>query len=105
MNSLKLKKGDQVMVITGKDKGKRGNIDQVFPKISKITVVGINKVKKHLKPSKKNPHGGIIDKIMPLQVSNVIIVCPRCSNPTRIGYKLTGEKKMRMCKKCNESVD
>lgn len=105
MNSLKLKKGDQIMVIAGKDKGKRGTIDQIFPKINKITVIGVNISKKHLKPSKKNPHGGIIDKIMPMQVSNVAVVCPRCSNPTRIGYQLTAEKKMRMCKKCNESVD
>lgn len=102
---IKVKKGDTVFINAGKDFGKKGTVEQVFPKENKVTVVGINIIKKHLKPSRKSPHGGIIDKIAPIDVSNVMVVCPRCSNPTRIGYKLTDIKKMRICRKCKESID
>lgn len=101
----KLKKGDNVLVISGKDRGKRSVIERVFPKEDKITVVGVNIAKHHLKPSRKNPRGGIIDKITPFDISNVVLVCPRCSNPTRVGYKLTDTKKLRICRKCKESLD
>lgn len=101
----KLKKGDNVLVIAGKDKGKHGMIERVFPKIGKITVVGINIAKHHLKPSRKNPRGGIMDKITPFDISNVTLVCPRCSQPTRVGYKITDTKKFRICRKCKESLN
>ncbi len=106
---MKLKKGDQVLVITGKDQGKRGTIEQVLTKENRLIVSGINLAKRHLKPSRKNPRGGIMEKPLSLDASNAVIVCPHCSRPTRIGYKLVevnGKKnKMRICKKCNESVD
>jgi large subunit ribosomal protein L24 len=101
---MKIKKGDTVIINSGKDRGKKGAITSVFPKNNKVVVVGVNIVKKHLKPSKKNPHGGIIDKPAALDASNVTVVCPRCSLPTRVGYKLTDSKKMRICKKCKESL-
>jgi large subunit ribosomal protein L24 len=104
-NKIKIKKGDNVIVNAGKDFGKRGTVEKVFPKKNQLTVTGVNIIKKHLKPSKKSPHGGIIDKIAPIDVSNVTVICPRCSNPTRIGYKVTDQKKMRICRKCKESID
>jgi large subunit ribosomal protein L24 len=115
ITKIKIKKGDTVLINTGKGLGKRGKIEQVFPKNNKVTVTGVNIIKKHLKPSRKNPHGGIIDKIAPIDASNVTVVCPRCSLPTRIGYRFadnsakggsaSGRKKMRICKKCKESID
>lgn len=105
MSNLKIKKGDNVLINAGKDLGKRGTVEKVFPKKNEITVTGINITKKHLKPSRKSPHGGIIDKIAPINISNATIVCPRCSNPTKIGYRITEQKKMRICKKCQESID
>ena len=105
MNKLKLKKGDNVLIIAGKDRGKRGRIEQVFPRSNKVTVVGVNIAKHHLKPSRKNPHGGIVDKLAPIDVSNCVIICPRCGNPTRVGMKISPTKKMRICRKCQESLD
>ncbi len=102
---LKIKKGDTVIINSGKDRGKRGQIEATFPKHNKVTVVGINVTKRHLKPSRKNPHGGIIDKLAPIDASNVTVICPRCSNPTRVGYKISDDKKMRICRKCKESID
>ena len=93
------------MIISGKDLGKQGIIEKVITKENKVVVIGINLAKHHLKPSRKNPHGGIIDKLVPMHVSNVMIVCPRCGRPTRIGYKLTKEKKIRICRKCKESLN
>lgn len=112
-NNLKIKKGDQVMIIAGKGRGKRSTIEKTMPKYNKVLVVGANISKHHLKPSRKNPHGGIMDKLTPIDVSNVIIICPRCSRPTRIGYKFTNAReanankthKIRICKKCQESID
>lgn len=102
---MKLKKGDNVLIISGKDRGKRGTIEKVFPKIDKVMVTGVNISKHHLKPSRKNPHGGIIDKLSPMTAANMVIVCPRCSRPSRVGYKVTSGKKIRICRKCKESLD
>lgn len=104
--NLKLKKGDQVLVISGKDRNKQAKIEKVFPKTGKIVVAAVNRVKVHLKPSKKNPHGGIIDKFLPIDATNVLIICPRCGKPTRVGHKLlSSKKKIRICKKCQESIE
>lgn len=114
ITNLKIKKGDNVLVNTGKDAGKHGVIESVFVKNGKIIVTGVNRVKKHLKPSRKNPQGGIIDKLAPIDSSNVALICPRCNKATRVGYKIIKndkkdskdiKKKIRICKKCNESVD
>lgn len=105
---MTIKKGDNVLVISGKDRGKRGAIEKVLPRENKVLVVGINIAKHHLKPSRKNPHGGIIDKLAAIDVSNVVLVCPRCSQPTRVGHKITSDKKRmrtRICRKCKESID
>ena len=103
---MKLKKGDTVLVITGKNKGKTGKIEQVFPKINQILVTGVNIIKKHTRPTKKNPHGGIIQINKPISASNVLLLCPRCNKPTRVGIKMLDKsKKLRICKKCKESVE
>ena len=102
---MKIKKGDNVLIISGKDLGKRGRVERVFPNLNKVMVVGVNIAKHHLKPSRKNPHGGIIDKPTPIDASNTIIICPRCGRPSRVGKKITANNKIRICRKCKESLD
>ena len=97
---MKLKKNDQVIVLYGKDKGRKGKIEKVFPKTNKVLVPGVNIYKKHLKPQGEGRPGGIIDKVFPLPVSNVELLCPKCNQKTRIGYQVTKGDKQRLCKKC-----
>lgn len=101
---MKIKIKDMVMVIKGKDVGKTGRIERIISKNSKIVVSGINIYKKHSRPTKKNPKGGIIDVTMPLPVENVLLVCPHCSKPARVGYKINQDNKIRICKKCGDQV-
>lgn len=105
LTKLHVKKGDTVVVLSGKDKGKQGKIIQALPKKGQVVVEEINKVKRHTKPSIKAPQGGIISKEMPLDVCKVMVVCPACSKPTRIGHKTVDGKNVRVCKKCGEVVD
>lgn len=102
---LHVKKGDTVVVLSGKDKGKQGKITKAMPADGKVVVEGVNKVKRHSKPSLKVPQGGIITKEMPLNVCKVQLVCPACNKPTRIGHKEVAGKNVRVCKKCGEVVD
>jgi len=102
---LKLKKGDTVVVMSGKDKGKTGQIEKVLPKTNQILIPGVNIVKKHAKPTKKNPHGGIIQINRPIPISNVMLICPVCNKATRVGFKMLDNKKLRICKKCKESIE
>ena len=101
---LHVKKGDTVVVLSGKDKGKQGKIITAMPRAGKVVVEGVNKVKRHSKPSLKVPQGGIITKEMPLQACKVQIVCPACNKPTRIGHKDVNGKNARVCKKCGEII-
>ena len=101
---MKLKKGDPVIVITGKDKGREGNVAQVLPTKNQVVVHGVNTAKKHLKARKANTQGGIIDKDMPIHISNVAILCGSCSNPTRVGYRFEGTDKIRVCRKCGKDI-
>ena len=97
---MKLKQGDQVMVISGKDKGKESRVAQVFPKNGKIIVEGVATAKRHTKPRGQTMQGGIVDKDMPIDASNVMIVCATCG-PTRIGHKFDADgHKRRVCAKC-----
>lgn len=105
MNNLHVKKGDTVVVLSGKDKGKQGKIIQALPKKSQVVVEDVNKVKRHSKPSLKTPQGGIISKEMPLLACKVQLICPACNKPTRIAHKLVDGKNLRVCKKCGEVVD
>lgn len=97
---MKLKKGDTVQVLAGKDVGKKGEISRVLRDRDRVIVDGVNLVKKHQKPTRATMQGGIIDKEMPIHVSNVALVCSKCG-PTRIGYRFTDAgKKIRICRKC-----
>ncbi|MGD1076409.1 MAG: 50S ribosomal protein L24 [Thermodesulfovibrionales bacterium] len=103
---LGIKKQDTVSVITGKEKGKRGRVLSVAPSESKVTIEKINVIKRHMKPNKTYSQGGIIEKEAPLHISNVMLVCPKCSKTTRIASAiLEGGKKVRLCKKCKEVID
>ena len=100
---MKLKKGDNVVVIAGKDKGAEGEVVQVFPKTNKIIVNGINTAKKHSKPSRGNQQGGIIDRDMPIDASNVMLV--HKGKPTRVGYKVNADgTKVRVAKSNGEVI-
>ena len=100
---LHVKKGDTVVVLSGKDKGKQGI--SAMPQAGKVVVEGVNKVKRHSKPSLKVPQGGIITKEMPLHACKVQLVCPACNKPTRIGHKDVNGKNSRVCKKCGEVIE
>ncbi|WP_449621799.1 50S ribosomal protein L24 [Robertmurraya sp. Marseille-Q9965] len=102
---MHVKKGDKVMVISGKDKGKTGVILAAFPKQSRVLVEGINIVKKHSKPNQLNPQGGIISQEAPIHVSNVMPIDPKSGEPTRVGYKVEDGKKVRVAKKSGEVLD
>lgn len=101
---MRLKKGDTVMVLSGKDKGKKGKVLNVFLEEGKLTVERVNVVKKHQRPT-RNFQGGIIEKPLPLFASKVMLVCPRCSQPTRVASKVVEDKRRRMCKECEEIID
>jgi len=101
---MKIKKDDKVTVISGKDRGKSGKVLECFPSEGKIIVERVNVAKKHQRPS-RDFQGGIIEKAIPLRVSKVMLVCPRCSEPTRVKKKEVEGKKRRACVKCGEMVD
>lgn len=106
INKLHVKKGDTVIILSGKDKGKKGKIITALPKKGKVIVEGVNRVKRHTKPSQKVPQGGIIVKEAPLASAKVMLVCPNCDKPTRIGKKqLASGEYVRVCKKCGETID
>jgi large subunit ribosomal protein L24 len=102
---MHVKKGDKVMVISGKDKGKTGVILSAFPKKDRVLVEGVNIVKKHSKPSQVNPQGGIISQEAPIHVSNVMPLDPKTGEPTRVGLKEVDGKKVRYAKKSGEVLD
>ena len=101
---MKLKKGDTVIVIAGKDKGKKGKILKVNGKVGKVTVERVNIAKKHQKPT-RNFQGGIIEKVVPILASKVMLVCPRCSEPAKVSKKEINGKFVRACKSCSEIID
>jgi len=104
---MKIKKGDRVRVLQGKDRGKEGVVMRSLPATGKVIVEGVNMAKRHQRPTRATRQGGIIDKDMPIPVSAVALVCPT-DGPTRIGYRLsdtgTGAIKVRYCKKCGAEL-
>ena len=100
-----LKTGDKVRVITGKDKGKEGTIKKTLASENRVVVEGINKIKKHQKPSNANPNGGIIDDEAPIQASNVMLIDPSTNEPTRVSFKVVDGKKVRIAKKSGKQID
>jgi len=103
MSTLKIKKGETVKVITGKDAGSEGKVLSVDAKNGKILVEGINMVTKHAKPSQANPNGGIIQKEAPIDISNVMLVVK--GKATKVGFKMEGDKKVRFAKATGEVID
>ncbi|GIU91295.1 MAG: 50S ribosomal protein L24 [Acidimicrobiia bacterium] len=99
MPKMRLRAGDKVMVIAGKDAGKVSRVEKVFPRENKVLVEGVNTVKKHQKPRGATMQGGIIDKDMPIDASNVMPMCDECG-PTRVGYRIDEKGKHRVCRKC-----
>lgn len=108
---MNIKKGDTVLVTTGKDKGKRGTVSRALPQVNKVIVEGINIAKKHIKPQGQTRQGGVIDKAMPLQVSNTMLICSECGEPTRVGHErrpIGADQKVRVvrvCKKCHKVIE
>ncbi|MDD9369057.1 MAG: 50S ribosomal protein L24 [Acidimicrobiales bacterium] len=102
---MKIRKGDRVRVLSGKDKGKEGEVMRAMPREGKVIVEGVNIARKSQRPTRTTQQGGIIDKDMPMQVSNVALVCPSCGKPTRVGYKIDASgTKARVCKKCGGEI-
>jgi len=99
---MKLKKEDIVLVISGKDKGKKGKILRAFPKRKRVMVEGVNLIKKHQKPKKTGEKGQIVEMSALIDISNVKLICSKCDQATRVGYKIVDNKKYRICKKCGK---
>ena len=102
---MHVKKGDKVMVISGKDKGKTGVILSAVPKKDRVFVEGVNIVKKHVKPNQLNPQGGIVSQEAAIHVSNVMLIAPTTRAPTRVGFKVEDGKKVRVSKKSGKVID
>ena len=99
-----IKKNDKVKVIAGKDKGKEGTVEKVFPSKERVIVKGVNIVKKHQKPTNANPDGGIVEVEAPIHVSNVMLIDPSNNEPTRVGFKIEDGKKVRVSKKTGKTL-
>jgi len=104
---MRIKKNDTVVVLTGKDRNRRGKVLDIIRARQRLMVEGVNVVKRHVKAGsdQKAPQGGIIEVSAPIHVSNVRLVCSQCNQPTTIGFRVQEGKKVRFCKKCNESID
>ena len=101
---MKIKKGDTVQVLSGNDKGKTGEVLEIMPKNDKVVVKGVNVRKKHIKPRRQGEEGGIIAVECAVSSSKLNVVCPKCNKPTRIGYNIKDDKKVRVCKKCGAKL-
>jgi large subunit ribosomal protein L24 len=110
-NKMKIKKGDTVLILTGKDKGKEGTVSRAMPQTSKVIIEGLNVVKKHVRPQGQTRQGGIIEKAMPIDVSNVMLKCTECKQPTRVGIERRSQghdqklRPVRICKKCQKVIE
>lgn len=104
MANFRVKKGDKVIVLTGKDRGKTGTVERIMVKANQALVTGLNIVKKHTKATKDNPAGGVVEISRPMAVSKIQVICPSCNKPTRISYTKEGKSKERICKKCGKAI-
>ena len=105
MTKMSIHTGDRVRVLAGKDKGKEAKVLKVFPHKERIVIERVNLIKKATRPTQKNPSGGILEVEGTVHISNVQIVCPKCSQPTRIGRKREDGTLVRVCKKCGNDID
>ena len=104
MSNLHVKKGDEVMIISGKDKGKKGKVLEISPSEGKVIVEGRNMVTKHVKPRRQGQLGGIVKAEGAIYACKVMPICPKCDKPTRVGHKIDGDKKVRVCKHCGANL-
>ena len=111
LTKMNIKKGDTVLIIAGKDRGKQGVVSRALPQVNKVIVEGLNIAKKHIRPQGQTRQGGIIEKAMPLQVSNTMLICTECGKPTRVAHErrpMGSDQKMRsvrVCKKCQKVIE
>ncbi|MCX8007265.1 MAG: 50S ribosomal protein L24 [Coriobacteriia bacterium] len=103
--SMTVRKGDKVRVIAGKDKGKEGKVLRAYPEKQRVVVENVHMIKKATRPSQRNPQGGIVEMEGTIHVSNVMLICPSCGEPTRVGRRRDGGARIRVCKKCGKDVD
>lgn len=101
---LKFKKGDEVLVTSGKEKGKRGKVERFLVNDLAVIVSGLNKYKRHQKARGQDNKGGIVELLRPLPFGNLMVICPKCSKPARVGFTVK-DKKLRVCRKCNEVIE
>jgi large subunit ribosomal protein L24 len=102
---FRIKKGDTVQVMQGKEAGKRGKVLRVLADEERVVVERVNFIKRHVRPSQKTPQGGVIEREASMHISSVRLVCPSCGQPARVGVRMEGRDKVRYCKKCNVQVD
>ncbi len=101
---MKIKKGDKVKVIAGKDKGREGVVERIYTKANTLVIPGINLYKKHIKKNEKMPQGGVVEIPRPLNAAKVMLICAKCGKPSRVGYKIEKNKKNRVCKRCESKL-
>jgi len=104
MNTMKIKKGDTVRILLGKDRGKSGKVSHADPKNGRVTLENLNLFKKHVRPKKQGEKGETVQVPRPVRISNVALVCPSCGKPTRVGVRREKNVRTRYCKKCNASI-
>jgi len=102
---MKIRKEDVVRVIAGNDRGKEGEVLKVLPQENRIIVKGVNMLTRHQRPTTRQREGGIIEREGPIDISNVLLICPECDRPTRVGFKITDNEKLRACKQCGATFD
>lgn len=102
---MKLKKGDTVKILIGKDKGKAGQVEKIFRSSDSVLIPGVNEYKRHVKSRERGQKSEIVTITKPVPAANVALICPKCKKPTRIGYKTINGKKVRICKKCGKAID
>jgi len=103
---MKIRKNDTVLIIAGKDRGKKGKVRFAYPKNERVLVEGINFIKKHIRPVRQARQAGIIEREAPIDVTDVMLLCSKCNHPTRVGFRFLADgKKVRICRVCNEVID
>ncbi len=101
---MKIHKNDTVLITTGKDSGRQGVVERVFPGDETVMITGVNQYKRHIKRRSKDQPGEIVTLTRPMDVSKVALVCPKCKQPTRVGFRLENNKKIRVCRKCKSDI-
>lgn len=107
---MHIRKDDQVLVISGNHRGKKGRVLKIFPERDRVIVEGVHLIKRHTRPTQRNPQGGIVEKEGPVHVSNLMLVCPKCNTPTRVNSRISSSEgkasrhRARICKSCGEMI-